>query len=252
MNLLLEAFAWIFDPAHLGGPNGIPIRLVQHLTISLVVLVISSIIAIPLGYLIGHTGRGRSLAVGLTGGFRALPTLGLLIILALWLGIGVEAPVIALVVLAVPPILAGAYSGFEAIDRRTIDSARAVGMTEWQIVRKVEIPLGLPLLIGGLRSGTLQIIATATLADYVGAGGLGRFIFVGLKSNDYPQMLAGSLLVIALALLSEGIFAVIQKLVVPRGVVAIRTQMSARRHPDASRWWGLPPKRGNNDVHSKH
>jgi osmoprotectant transport system permease protein len=220
VNLLIEAFAWIFDPTHLEGPNGVPIRLVQHLAISLVVLVIASIIAIPLGYLIGHTGRGRSLAVSFTGGFRALPTLGLLIILALWLGIGVEAPVIALVVLAIPPILAGAYSGFEAIDRRTIDSARAVGMTEGQIVRKVEVPLGLPLLIGGLRSATLQIIATATLADYVGAGGLGRFIFVGLKSNDYPQMLAGSLLVIALALLSEGIFAVLQKLVVPRGVVA--------------------------------
>ena len=233
MNLLIDAFAWIFDPAHLGGPNGIPIRLVQHLTISLVVLVIASVIAIPLGYLIGHTGRGRSLAVSLTGGFRALPTLGLLIVVALWLGIGVEAPIIALVVLAVPPILAGAYSGFEAIDRRTIDSARAVGMTEGQIVRKVEVPLGLPLLIGGLRSATLQVIATATLADYVGAGGLGRFIFVGLKSNDYSQMLAGSLLVIALALLSEGIFAVLQKLVVPRGVVAnqntdVRTPSSRR------------------------
>ena len=233
MNLLIDAFAWIFDPAHLGGPNGIPIRLVQHLTISLVVLVIASVIAIPLGYLIGHTGRGRSLAVSLTGGFRALPTLGLLIIVALWLGIGVEAPIIALVVLAVPPILAGAYSGFEAIDRRTIDSARAVGMTEGQIVRKVEVSLGLPLLIGGLRSATLQVIATATLADYVGAGGLGRFIFVGLKSNDYSQMLAGSLLVIALALLSEGIFAVLQKLVVPRGVVAnqntdVRTPSSRR------------------------
>ncbi|SMQ63554.1 ABC transporter permease [Agreia sp. VKM Ac-1783] len=233
MNLLIDAFAWIFDPAHLGGPNGIPIRLVQHLTISLAVLVIASVIAIPLGYLIGHTGRGRSLAVSLTGGFRALPTLGLLIIVALWLGIGIEAPIIALVVLAIPPVLAGAYSGFEAIDRRTIDSARAVGMTEGQIVRKVEVPLGLPLLIGGLRSATLQIIATATLADYVGAGGLGRFIFVGLKSNDYSQMLAGSLLVIALALISEGIFALLQKLVVPRGVVAnqnadVRTPSSRR------------------------
>jgi len=233
VNLLIDAFAWIFDPAHLGGPNGIPIRLVQHLTISLAVLVIASVIAIPLGYLIGHTGRGRSLAVSLTGGFRALPTLGLLIIVALWLGIGIEAPIIALVVLAIPPVLAGAYSGFEAIDRRTIDSARAVGMTEGQIVRKVEVPLGLPLLIGGLRSATLQIIATATLADYVGAGGLGRFIFVGLKSNDYSQMLAGSLLVIALALISEGIFALLQKLVVPRGVVAnqnadVRTPSSRR------------------------
>jgi osmoprotectant transport system permease protein len=235
MNLLIEAFAWIADPAHLTGPNGIPTRLVQHLAISLVVLVIASVIAIPLGYLIGHTGRGRSLAVSLTGGFRALPTLGLLIILALWLGIGVEAPVIALVVLAVPPILAGAYSGFEAIDRRTIDSARAVGMTERQIVGKVEVPLGLPLLIGGLRSAALQVIATATLADYVGAGGLGRFIFVGLKSNDYPQMLAGSVLVIALALLSEGIFAIIQKLVVPRGVSAGASERTDVRTPSSRR-----------------
>ncbi|MBF4633746.1 ABC transporter permease [Agreia pratensis] len=220
MNLLVDAFAWIFDPAHQAGANGIPTRLVQHLGISLLVLVVASAIAIPVGYLIGHTGKGRTLAVSLTGGFRSLPTLGLLIILALWLGVGLEAPLIALIVLAVPPILAGAYSGFEAVDRRTIDAARAVGMTEWQIVSKVEVPLGLPLLIGGLRSGTLQIIATATLADYVGAGGLGHFIFVGQKSNDYPQMLAGSLLVIALALLSEGIFALLQKLVVPRGVVA--------------------------------
>ncbi|CAD5996523.1 ABC transporter permease [Agreia sp. COWG] len=235
MNLLIDAIAWIFDPAHLDGPNGIPTRLVQHLGISLAVLVIASVIAIPVGYLIGHTGRGRGIAVSLTGGLRALPTLGLLIILALWLGIGLEAPLIALVVLAVPPILAGAYSGFEAVDRRTIDAARAVGMTERQIVSKVEIPLGLPLLIGGLRSGTLQIIATATLADYVGAGGLGHFIFVGQKTNDYPQMLAGSVLVILLALLSEGIFAIIQKLAVPRGVSAgaaertdVRTSSSRR------------------------
>jgi osmoprotectant transport system permease protein len=202
VNLLVDAFAWIFDPAHAAGPNGIPARLVQHLGISLIVLVIASIIAVPSGYLIGHTGRGRGLAVSLTGGLRALPTLGLIIILALWLGIGLEAPLIALIVLAVPPILAGAYSGFEAVDRRTIDAARAVGMTEWQIVRKIEVPLGLPLLI------------------YVGAGGLGHFIFSGQKSNNYPEMLAGSLLVIALALLSEGIFALLQKLVVPRGVVA--------------------------------
>lgn len=252
MNLLVDAFAWIFDPEHAVGPNGIPTRLVQHLGISLVVLVIAAVIAVPTGYLIGHTGRGRGLAVSLTGGLRALPTLGLIIILALWLGIGLEAPLIALIVLAIPPILAGAYSGFEAVDRRTIDAARAVGMTELQIVRKIEVPLGLPLLIGGLRSGTLQIIATATLADYVGAGGLGHFIFSGQKSNNYPEMLAGSLLVIALALLSEGIFAVLQKLVVPRGVTAsqrtdVRTT-SSRRVAVV----GKPTQEGKNDVHSKH
>ncbi|WP_374945368.1 ABC transporter permease [Agreia sp.] len=235
MNFLIEAIAWIFDPAHLSGANGIPTRLAQHLGISLVVLVIASVIAVPVGYLIGHTGRGRGLAVSLTGGLRALPTLGLLIILALWLGIGIEAPLIALIVLAVPPILAGAYSGFEAVDRRTVDAARAVGMTEWQIVSKVEVPLGLPLLIGGLRSGTLQIIATATLADYVGAGGLGHFIFAGTKSNDYPQMLAGSILVILLAVISEGIFAIIQKLVVPRGVSAGASERRDVRTPSSRR-----------------
>jgi osmoprotectant transport system permease protein len=139
-------------------------------------------------------------------------------IIALSVGIGLEAPLIALVVLAVPSILAGAYAGFEAVDARTIDAARAVGMTEWQIVSKIEVPLGLPLLIGGLRSASLQVIATATLADYVGAGGLGHFIFLGLQTNDYPQMLAGSIVVVVLALASEAFFSIIQRIVVPAGV----------------------------------
>ncbi|MET4782329.1 ABC transporter permease [Glaciihabitans sp. UYNi722] len=222
VNLLGEGFAWILDLAHYGGLNGIDVRLLQHLAISGLVLLIAAVIAIPVGYLVGHTGRGRALAVGLSGGVRALPTLGLIAILALSIGIGLEAPVIALVVLAIPSILAGAYSGFEAVERGTIDAARAVGMTEWQIVRKVELPLGLPLLIGGLRSASLQVIATATLADYIGGGGLGHFIFLGLKTNKYDEMLAGSILVVVLALVSEAVFSIIQRLVVPAGVTAGR------------------------------
>jgi osmoprotectant transport system permease protein len=231
VNLLLEGFRWILDPAHYGGANGIDTRLVEHLAISGFILVVAAVIAIPIGFLIGHTGRGRTFAVGLSGGVRALPTLGFIAILALSIGIGLEAPIIALVVLAIPSILAGAYSGFEAVDRRTIDAARAVGMTELQIVRRVEIPLGLPLLIGGLRSASLQVIATATLADYVGGGGLGHFIFLGLQTNDYPQMLAGSILVVALALLSEGVFSIIQRLVVPAGVSAGRPNDVRARSP---------------------
>ena len=234
MNLLIEGFRWVFDPAHYGGRSGIDTRLLEHLAISALVLVLAAVIAIPIGYLIGHTGRGRALAIGLSGGVRALPTLGFLTILALSLGIGLESPVIALVVLAIPSILAGAYSGFEAVDRETIDAARAVGMTELQIVRWVEIPLGLPLLIGGIRSASLQVIATATLADYVGGGGLGHFIFLGLQINDYPQMLAGSILVVILALLSEAVFSIIQRLVVPTGVSAGRPKdvrmRSSRSH----------------------
>lgn len=219
MNLIVEAFAWIADPAHWAGTEGIPTRIAQHLGISLLVLVIASAIAIPLGYVIGHTGRGKGIAVPVAGGLRALPTLGVLVLAAMSLGLGLGAPLIALVILAIPSILAGAYSGLEAVDRRTVDAARSVGMTEWQILSKVEIPLGLPLLLGGLRVAALQIIATATLADYIGAGGLGRYIFQGVKAGDYPQMLAGSIIVIALTLLSEVLFAVLQRVAVPRGVV---------------------------------
>jgi len=222
MSLLLDGILWIFDPAHYGGRNGVNTRILEHLAISGTVLLIAMVIAVPLGYLIGHTGRGRGAVIALSGGIRALPTLGLIAILALSIGIGLEAPLIALVVLAIPSVLAGAYSGFEAVDRRTIDAARAMGMTEWQIVAKVEIPLGLPLLIGGLRSAALQVIATATLADYVGGGGLGHYIFLGQQTRDYPQMLAGSIVVVVLALLSEGVFSIIQRLVVPAGVVAGR------------------------------
>jgi osmoprotectant transport system permease protein len=220
MNFFLEAIAFILDPTHYGGVNGIDTRILEHLAISLEVLLVSAAIAVPTGYLVGHTGRGRTITVALSGAVRALPTLGLMIIIALAVGIGLEAPFIAFVVLAVPPILAGAYSGFESIDRVTIDAARAVGMTQWQVVRKVEIPLGLPLLIGGIRSASLQVIATVALADYVGAGGLGHFLFLGLKTNDYPQMLAGSIVVILLALLSEVVFGIVQRLVVPAGVPA--------------------------------
>ncbi len=235
MNIFQQGLQWLFDPAHYGGENGLDTRSLQHLAISGLVLVIAAVIAIPLGYLIGHTGKGRGLAIGLSGGIRALPTLGLLIILGLAIGIGLEAPVIALVVLAIPSVLAGAYAGFESVDRATIDAARAVGMTEWQIVTRVEIPLGLPLLIGGLRSASLQIIATATLADYVGAGGLGHFIFLGLQTRDYPQMFAGSVVVIVLAILSEIVFSIIQRLVVPVGVRTRRPPENVRTRPSRSR-----------------
>lgn len=217
MNLLISAFAFLFDPKNYGGDDGIDTRTIEHILISLLVLVIAAAIAIPIGFFIGHTGRGRSI-IALSAGVRALPTLGVIILIALTVGIGLEAPVIALVILAIPSILAGAYAGFDAVDRQTIDAARAIGMTEWQIVRNVEIPLGLPLLMGGLRSASLQVIATATLADYVGAGGLGHFLFLGQQNGDYTLMLAGSIAVVVLALISEVLFSVLERVVVPIGV----------------------------------
>ncbi|MBF4576348.1 ABC transporter permease [Frondihabitans sp. VKM Ac-2883] len=226
MNFFSSAFSFIVDPANWSevAPNPIGDRLAEHLWYTLVALVISAVIAIPIGLAIGHTGRGRSAAVLISGGARALPTFGVITLLAVLLGIGLRAPLISFVILAIPSILAGAYSGLEAVDRKTIDAARAMGMTEWQILRQVEVPLGLPLIIGGLRSATLQIVATATLANYVGAGGLGVFIFLGLGNNDFSTILVGAILVLVLAIVLEIVFSIIQRLVVPAGVRAGRTQ----------------------------
>ena len=204
MNLLTEALIWIGDPAHWAGTDGITRRLLQHLGIVALVVVLAAAIALPAGVLVGHTGRGRGLVVAAAAAGRAVPTLGLLTLVGLLVGIGLQAPVLALVVLALPSMLAGAYSGVEAVDRATVDAARAVGMTEWQIVRRVELPLAGPVIVGGLRSAVLQVVATATLAAYVADSGLGRYLFTGLKARDYPLMLAGSLLVVLLALLLDG------------------------------------------------
>lgn len=223
MNFVVDAVAWVFDPVNWVGPAGIPTRLVQHLAVSALVLLLSGAIALPLGVYIGHTGRGKQLAIMVSGGLRALPTLGVLTLFGLWLGIGLQAPVLALVILAIPPLLAGAYAGFESVDRRTVDAARAMGMRERQVIGKVELPIGLPIVVGGVRSAALQIIATATLAAYLADEGLGRFIFEGLKTRDYAEMLGGSLLVIALALLVDGAFALVQRLVVPTGVRLARS-----------------------------
>lgn len=235
MNLLIEAFQWIFSPDRLTGNNPIFLRLGEHLFYTFVSVLIAALIAVPLGYLIGHTGRGREFAVGISGAARALPSFGLIILLVLIFGalLVPAAAVTAFVLLGIPSILAGAYAGLEAIDRRTIDAARAVGMTEWQILWKVEIPLGLPLLIAGIRSATLQIVATVTLAAYVALGGLGSYILSGLALRQFDQMLGSALLIAALALALDAVFVILQHIVVPRGVKArttdVRSAPSRRR-----------------------
>ncbi|MBG0717165.1 ABC transporter permease [Microbacterium sp. 2C] len=220
MNVFAEAFAWIFSPDRLTGSLPLPLAVWQHLAFTFGSVAIAAVIAIPLGWLIGHTGRGREIAVALSGAARALPSLGLVVLLVLLLGVvhKTEAAVVAFVLLAIPSILAGAYAGFEAIDRTVIDAGRAVGMTEWQVLWKIEVPLGLPLLIGGLRSATLQVVATVTIAAYVGLGGLGFFIIQGIQIRSFPQILGASLIVVVLALALDGLFALLQHVVVPRGV----------------------------------
>ena len=212
MSVVSETADWLVESSHWSGVDGIPHRLLEHVGYTGLTVALGMAVALPLGLWIGHTGRLRSAAVATTGALRALPTLGLLTLVVLVSGIGLLAPVLALTVLAIPPLLAGAYAGLESVDRDTIDAARAQGMTEWQILTKAEIPLALPIIVGGIRSATLQVVATATVAAYVGLGGLGRFIIDGQAVQDYPQMLSGAVLIVVLALVLDGGFALAQRL----------------------------------------
>lgn len=211
MSLLIAAWQWLIDPTHWSGLGSIPARVFEHLWVSLLAVGLASAIALPLGIAVGHTRRGTQLVGALTGAARAVPTLGVLTLFALAFGIGLQAPLLSLIVLALPSLLAGAYSGIQAIEPQIPLAAQAVGMSRAQVIWQVELPLSLPVLLGGLRSALLQVIATATLAAYTADIGLGRYVFLGLKSRDYPQMLAGALLVTALALLAELTLAKLQK-----------------------------------------
>ncbi|MFD1203301.1 ABC transporter permease [Leucobacter albus] len=216
MNLFADALTWLTDPANWGGASGIPARIGEHLWVSGLAVAIAAVIALPAGVLIGHTRRGVGAIGAFTGAARALPTLGVLTICALWFGIGLGAPLVALVVLAIPSLLAGAYSGVQAVPRETAEAARAIGMRQAQVIWQVEVPLALPVIVGGIRAAVLQVVATATLAAYTANLGLGRYLFAGLKTRDYGQMLGAAILVILLALALEIALAAIQRAVTTR------------------------------------
>ena len=219
-NPFLDSLDWLGDPLRWSGPDGIPLRTLEHLGYTALGVLVAALLAVPIGLYVGHTGRFKGLAVAAAGAARALPTLGLVTLFALLLGIGLTAPLASFVILAIPSLLAGAYSAIESADPATVDAARAQCMTELQILTRVEIPLGMPLLIGGFRGATVQVVATAMLAAYVGNGGLGRYIFQGLGSQNYPQMIAGSLLVIVLALVLDLALLLTQRITAPPGATA--------------------------------
>ena len=220
MELFIDAWLWLIDPENYTSEGSVIQRSLEHLAYTSFVVVLAAAIAIPLGLFIGHTGRGRRWAVGVAGAARALPTFGLLLYLVLLLGVERRAPaaVIALVLLAIPPLLAGAYTGVDQIDRRTLDAARAQGMTGWQVLWRVEVPLALPLMVGGLRSAVLQVVATVTLIAYVGLGGLGYDIIQGIPLRRFDQMIGSALVIVLLALALDALFAALTRFVTPAGV----------------------------------
>jgi osmoprotectant transport system permease protein len=212
------AWNWVTTSAEWHGSDSIPQQLLAHLGYTVLPLLIAALIGIPLGVAIGHTGRGAVLVVNLANAWRAIPTLGLLILLAVYLGFSILTWLIPLVVLAIPPIIINAYEGVAGVDPDVKDAAKGMGMTPWQQVTRVELPIALPLLLVGLRTATIFVVATATIAAYIGLGGLGRFIIDGLASNDYGPVAGGALLVVLLAVLVLALFAVLNRLVVPVGL----------------------------------
>jgi osmoprotectant transport system permease protein len=217
-------WAWLVAGSSWSGSDGIAARLWEHVWYSLVVVLVAAAIAVPLGLWVGHTGRARWLVAGANAA-RAVPTLGLLFAVTLWVGPRISGDlafvvpsVIVLVLLAVPPILAGTYAGIEAVDPAVRDAARGMGMTGGQVLRQVELPCALPLLISGLRSAVLQVVATATIAAYVGLGGLGRFLIDGLAVRDLPQTAGGAVLVALLAIVADTLLALVQRYAVSPGL----------------------------------
>ena len=231
---------WFLNPAQWHGSEGIPNLLAQHLEYSFISLFIAALIGLPAGLYVGHTGKGTFLIAGLANATRALPSLGLIVLLVILVGpyfktdLAYLVPNIAvLVLIAVPPIMMGAYSGITSVDPAAVDAARGMGYRPLALLLTVEFPCALPLIFSGFRSAALQVISTATIAAYVSLGGLGRLIIDGRAQNDYMQMAAGAVLVGVLALIVDLFFGLASRIAVSPGLtrrtvkgVAIRRQLA--------------------------
>ncbi|MFI0238127.1 ABC transporter permease [Streptomyces sp. NPDC016845] len=217
MNAISGAWDWLSTGANWQGEKGVWHRLAEHLYFSGVALAVACLIALPLALWLGHIGKGGALAINVSNVGRAVPTLAVLVLLTLTpLGRHGDVPtLIALVLFAVPPLLTNAYVGMREVDRSVVEAARGMGMSGRQVFARVELPLAYPLVMTGLRSAAVQVIATATLAAMAGEGGLGRIITAGFNLQDTPQVVAGAVLVAALALLVEGVFVALGRVLDP-------------------------------------
>lgn len=218
-NSILAQFAeYVSDPASWTGPGGLVQRVVEQSFYTVSALLMAAAIALPLGLLIGHTNRGSFLALNIANAARALPSTGLLILLALATTIGVGPVMVALVILGVPPILASTYAGIRNVDPDVVDAAKGMGMTGREVLWGVEVPIALPLVFSGIRAATLQIVSTATIAAVVGLGGIGRPLYDSIQLRGYGEAMATALLVAALAVSFDLFLAAVTRGVVSPGV----------------------------------
>ncbi|MBO7938633.1 MULTISPECIES: ABC transporter permease [Streptomyces] len=218
MNVLHYVQAFFGDHAHWQGYDGIPTRVGEHIGYTLEALALAALIGLPVGLLTGHFGRGGNTLSLIATAARALPTFGLLVLMTMLIGFGMLPVMIPLVVLAVPPILVTTYEAVRSVDRSPVDAARGMGMREAGVLLRVELPVALPLILGGLRSAAIQIVSTATIAAYVSLGGLGRYIVDGLYQRDYEKVVGGATLVAGLALVTLGLFWAVGRVAVSAGV----------------------------------
>ncbi|MGH2723116.1 MAG: ABC transporter permease [Actinomycetota bacterium] len=220
---LSQVAEWFTEPGRWSGTAGIPNRVVEHVELSLLAVAVAALVALPLGLWIGHTRRAEFLVVSVTNLGRAIPTFGLLFIFVLLFPLGLNLPaalrpsiLLALILLAIPPILTNTYVGIQAVDPDTLEAARGMGMSEGQVLRRIELPLATPLIVAGLRTAAVQVVATATLGAVVAGGGLGRYIVDGFATRNNPQIFGGAVLVAMLAILTELAFGWLERVVTPR------------------------------------
>lgn len=212
MDLLSQLIAWFTDPENWRGPSGIVARTVEHVGLTAASVGIACLVAVPLGLWLGHTGRGGTLAINVSNVGRAVPTFAVLVLLALGpLGLSIWSTIVALVLFAVPPVLTNVYVGVREVDEDARAAAVGMGMSDGQVLRRVEVPLATPLLLVGVRVATIQVIATATIAALVAGPGLGRIITAGFGLQDEAQIVAGGLLVAVLALVTDVAFSRISR-----------------------------------------
>ena len=228
MEFLGDVVSWFATASHWQGETGVVHRLWEHVVMSTATVLVACALALPVGIWLGHTGRGGALAVNLSNIGRAIPSFAILVIAAQVVGIGWKPAFAALVVLGIPPVMTNAYVGMRDVDPEVRESARGMGMTGGQSLWRVELPVALPLVMAGVRTASVQVVATATLAALVAWGGLGRFIVDGIYQRDFVQVFAGAALVAVLSILTELLLSSVQRLIVPKG---LQSRKSGKNEP---------------------
>ncbi|HEY4845071.1 MAG TPA: ABC transporter permease [Candidatus Dormibacteraeota bacterium] len=227
MNFIGQVVQWFLSPIHWQGDGGIPHRTFEHLVMSGISILVAALIALPIGIAIGHFGKGGNLAINISNIGRAIPSFALLVLAAQFFGIAAASQIVgfgavpafvALVALAIPPMVTNSYVGMREVDPDVREAARGMGMRERAVLLRVELPIATPFIMAGIRTSAVNVVATATLAAVVAWGGLGRFIVDGLGLQDYPMLFAGALMVAVLSLIVEFSLAGVQRLATPAGL----------------------------------